>query len=67
MVRKLLIISLLMAAGCISKYTVSQGAFPKETGAVAADYMEMLEFHDSCWVIDSTHLEWEIGCKGDRQ
>lgn len=64
---KLFMIAILFMAGCTSRYTVSRGAFPKESGGVAADYMEMLEFHDSCWVVDSTFSEWTIDCKGDRQ
>jgi len=57
----------LLVAGCTSTYKISKGAFPQEGGDVAADYMEMLEFHDSCWVVDSTYSEWTIDCKGRKQ
>lgn len=60
-------IVLLLVAGCTSTYKISKGAFPQEGGDVAADYMEMLEFHDSCWVVDSTYSEWTIDCKGRKQ
>jgi len=62
-----IIISLLLA-GCTSTYTVSKNyAFPNDTtGQGAAFYKKLTEFHDSCWVHDSTELEWKIRCKGDR-
>ena len=31
-------------------------------GAAVADYMEMIEARDSCWVKDSTTFEWLIKC-----
>jgi len=66
---KALLLILLLSAGCASTYTVRRGiAFPKDsTGEATADFYEMIEFHDSCWVEDSTHFEFKIRCKGDRK
>jgi len=66
---KTLLFLLLLFAGCASTYTVNRWvAFPEDsTGAVTADFYEMIEFHDSCWVEDSTHWEFKIRCKGDRK
>ena len=67
MVRKLLIISLLMAAGCASHYTFSKECFPDGSGcADVAEYTEKLESHRECWVVDSTYTECELKCKGSR-
>ena len=60
------LISLLLLAGCTTNTTVIKSAFTEGTTAEeVADYMEMIECKDSCWVYDSTFFEWKIKCKGD--
>lgn len=55
---------LLLFISCSSTHMIQRSAFTNDTTPEAiADYMEMIELSDSCWVLDSTYLEVEIKCK----
>jgi hypothetical protein len=57
------VLLLLLFISCSSVYRVDRSAYPNGKAVDAIYYARMIEFKDTCWVVDSTTFEWKLRCK----